>query len=106
LFDGVKMINSVIHDLATVNGADLKILKKLYNDFVFDILGFKSEALSGGSDKEEVLNSVVDLLLNLRIDAKKNRDWATSDKIRNNLTELGFEIKDTKEGFTWELKNR
>jgi len=39
----------------------------------------------------------------MRLDAKKNKDWATSDKIRNELTELGFEIKDTKDGFEWKL---
>jgi cysteinyl-tRNA synthetase len=47
---------------------------------------------------------VVDLLLNLRIEAKNNKDWVTSDKIRNSLTEMGFEIKDTKDGFEWEIK--
>ena len=104
LFDGVKMINSVNDRKATVNDADLEILKKLYHDFVFDILGFKVETLPGDSANREVLGSVVDLLLNLRIEAKKNKDWATSDKIRNSLTELGFEVKDTKEGFEWELK--
>ncbi len=104
LFDGVKIINSVNDGKASLNLTDLGILKKLYSDFVFDILGFKSETASGGAEKEEALNHVVDLLLNLRIEAKKNKDWATSDKIRNSLAELGFEIKDTKEGFTWELK--
>jgi cysteinyl-tRNA synthetase len=104
LFDGVKMINSINDGKATINGADLEILKKLYNDFVFDILGFKSEASTGESSNSEVLGNVVDLLLNLRIEAKKNKDWATSDKIRNSLTELGFEIKDTKDGFEWALK--
>ena len=102
LFDGVKMINSVNDGKATVNSADLELLKKLYQDFVFDILGLKSE--SGGSESQEVLGNVVDLLLNLRIEAKKNKDWVLSDKIRNSLSELGFEIKDTKEGFEWELK--
>ena len=57
-----------------------------------------------GFDESFMYDRVVDLLLNFRIEAKKNKDWATSDKIRNSLTELGFEIKDTKEGFTWELK--
>lgn len=104
LFDGVKMINSVNDGNASVNTADLELLKKLYNDFVSDILGFKSENLSGGSANHEVLGEVVELLLNLRIEAKKNKDWATSDKIRNSLTEMGFEIKDTKEGFEWAFK--
>jgi len=104
LFDGVKMINSINDGKSSVTSSDLEILRKLYNDFVFDILGFKSEVLSVESGNQEVLSNVVDLLLNLRIEAKKNKDWATSDKIRNSLTELGFEIKDTKEGFEWELK--
>jgi cysteinyl-tRNA synthetase len=46
----------------------------------------------------------VNLLLNLRVEAKANKDWVTSDKIRNELTTLGFEIKDKKDGFEWELK--
>ena len=104
LFDGVKMINSVNDGNASVNGSDLELLKKLYNDFVFDILGFRSEMMVKESESKEVLGEVVDLLLNLRIEAKKNKDWGTSDKIRNSLTELGFEIKDTKEGFEWVLK--
>ena len=45
----------------------------------------------------------VDLLLDLRLQAKQNKDWATSDKIRNELTDLGFSIKDTKDGFEWSL---
>ena len=104
LFDGVKMINSINDGNATVNSSDLEILKKLYKDFVFDILGFKSETVSSNSDGPQVLDGVVDLLLNLRVEAKIKKDWATSDKIRNNLTQLGIEIKDTKEGFEWTFK--
>ncbi|HNW49877.1 MAG TPA: cysteine--tRNA ligase, partial [Prolixibacteraceae bacterium] len=73
-----------------------------FNDFVFDILGLKSENASSGNS--EVLSDVVNLLLNLRMEAKANKDWATSDKIRNELSALGFEIKDKKDGFEWELK--
>ncbi len=104
LFDGVKMINSVSDGKASVNTADLERLKTIYSDFVVGILGLRPEILTGGSADNELLGNVVDLLLNLRIEAKKNKDWATCDKIRNNLTELGFEIKDTKEGFGWTLK--
>ena len=104
LFDGVKMINSVNDGKVSVNSADLELLKKLYTDFVSDILGFSAETSTSDSGEKEILSNVVDLLLNLRIEAKKNKDWATSDKIRNSLIQLGFEIKDTKEGFTWELK--
>ena len=104
LFDGVKMINSINDGKASVNSSDLEFLKKLYADFTFDILGLKSEAVIEDSGNESVLGGVVDLLLNLRVEAKKHKDWATSDKIRNSLIELGFEIKDNKEGFSWELK--
>lgn len=103
LFDGVRMINSINDGKETITGADLSELKKLYNDFVFDILGLqKSNTAATGNN--EVLADVVELLLNLRMEAKAKKDWATSDKIRNELTALGFEIKDTKDGFEWEMK--
>ena len=79
-------------------------MRKLYHDFTFEILGFRSESVASGDSDSAVLGEVVDFLLDFRIEAKRNKDWATSDKIRNKLTELGFEIKDTKEGFSWELK--
>jgi cysteinyl-tRNA synthetase len=104
LFDGVKMINSVNDGKASIDMAGLGILKRLYDGFVFDILGFQQETIPSGQANHEVLNDVVDLLLKLRIEAKNNKDWATSDKIRDSLTELGFEIKDTKEGFEWVFK--
>jgi cysteinyl-tRNA synthetase len=104
LFDGVKMINSVKDGKETINSTDQQLLKKLYTDYVFDILGLQPNISGGGIENGEVLGNVVHLLLNLRVEAKKNKDWATSDKIRNSLTELGFVVKDTKDGFEWELK--
>jgi cysteinyl-tRNA synthetase len=56
------------------------------------------------SGTSEVLSEVVDLLMKLRAEAKANKDWKTSDKIRNELAIIGFDIKDGKEGVTWELK--
>ncbi|MFA9392299.1 MAG: cysteine--tRNA ligase [Prolixibacteraceae bacterium] len=103
LFDGVRMINSINDGKAHISATDLTALTKLFNDFVFDILGLQKEAIAV-EENTEVLNEVVDLLLNLRIEAKANKDWATSDKIRKELTAMGFEIKDTKDGFEWELK--
>ncbi|MEI6140651.1 MAG: cysteine--tRNA ligase [Mariniphaga sp.] len=104
LFDGVKMINSVNDGKASLNSTDQTLLKKLYSDYVFDILGLQPDISGGSTENSEVMGFVVDLLLNLRIEAKKNKDWATSDKIRNRLAELGFVVKDTKDGFEWELK--
>ena len=69
---------------------------------MFDILGLKEEKGSSGG-REEAFGKVVDMLLEQRLVAKANKDWATSDKIRDELAALGFEIKDGKEGSTWKL---
>ena len=103
LFEGAKMINNIISGSNKINTEDLQVLKDTFSLFMFDILGLKNEA--GSSDnREEAYGKVVDMLLEQRMQAKANKDWATADKIRNELTALGFEIKDTKEGFEWKLK--
>jgi cysteinyl-tRNA synthetase len=102
LFEAVRVINSLIDGREKITGEALALLKKFMSEFVYDILGLASEQTSQGNN--EVLSDVVNLLLNLRMEAKANKDWATSDKIRNELTNLGFIIKDKKEGFEWEIK--
>jgi len=103
LFEGVKIINSVADGKSTITADDREALKSLFNAFVFDIFGLKADNQSD-SGNSEVLNEVVDLLMKLRTEAKSNKDWATSDKIRNELATIGFDIKDGKEGVSWELK--
>ena len=101
LFDALKAINLVYDGKETVSTTDLTELKEVFHLFVEDILGLIVEnGTAGGS---EAYKKAIDLLLNMRLDAKRNKDWATSDKIRNELTALGFEIKDTKEGFEWKI---
>jgi cysteinyl-tRNA synthetase len=103
LFDGVKAINSLNDGSLTISAENLEELKQLYHDFVFDILGLMpTQNSESGSD--EVLDDVVNLLLNLRLEAKNNKDWDTADKIRNQLNTIGITIKDTKEGADWEFK--
>jgi len=103
LFEGVKLINSVADGKSSITSADRDALNGLFHAFVFDIFGFKAEnQLESGTS--EVLSEVVDLLMKLRAEAKTNKDWATSDKIRNELAAIGFDIKDGKEGVSWELK--
>ena len=63
----------------------------------------KSEAEGGNAKREEAFGHAIDLLLSLRAKAKAEKDWATSDKIRDDLAAFGFEVKDTKEGATWKL---
>ena len=83
-------------------GDVLAALTEVFHTFAFDILGLKEET-GGGSGREEAFGKVVDMLLEQRMIAKANKDWATSDKISDNLAALGFEVKDTKDGFTWKL---
>ncbi|PKQ63006.1 cysteine--tRNA ligase [Labilibaculum manganireducens] len=101
LFDGVKMINSLAVGKETITASDLSVLKDLYHNLVFDVLGLKDEGETGGNN--EILDKVVRLLLSTRDEAKKNKDWATADKIRDELTNLGIVVKDTKNGYEWEI---
>ena len=102
LFDATRAINSVKDGKATLSEEDLKELQEVFHLFLFDILGMKDEASASGSNYE-TFSKAVDLLLSIRQQAKANKDWATSDKIRNELTAMGFEIKDTKDGAEWKL---
>ena len=103
LFDAARIINQTVDKKATLSAADLAELKEVFALFLFDILGIKAEQGGNNSGREEAFGKVVDMLLEQRAIAKANKDWATSDKIRNELAALGFEIKDTKDGCTWKL---
>lgn len=103
LFDGVKMINSVKAGTEKISKADLAELKLFYHSMVLDILGLKPEQ-TADSGESELLKGTVELLIKLRNEAKANKDWTTSDKIRNELNTLGIEIKDTKDGVEWKIK--
>jgi cysteinyl-tRNA synthetase len=103
LFDAVKSINLVHDGKASINSSDLDELKSVFKLFLNDILGLEPESNASASQEIESYKGAVDLLLNLRMEAKKNKDWGTSDIIRNELIKLGFDIKDTKEGFEWKI---
>jgi cysteinyl-tRNA synthetase len=101
LFDGVRIINSVYDKKETITAADLELLKKTFNEFVFDILGLKDE---GSSGKNELLDELMNTVLEIRNEARANKDFATSDKIRDELKNIGIIIKDTKNGVEWSIK--
>ncbi len=108
LFDSAKAINTVHDGKATISEADLKELKEVWKTYAIDILGLRLEeegsSLQGGDGgRLQAFHSAIDLLLNIRLQAKQNKDWATSDQIRDELTALGFQIKDTKDGFEWSI---
>jgi cysteinyl-tRNA synthetase len=102
LFDAIRIINSANDKKTSLTQADIDLLNKIYKHFVFDVLGLLEEA---SSSSNETLSNVVELLLNERIIAKQRKDFEASDRIRNKLTEMGIEIKDTKDGFEWKIKN-
>ncbi|MDR0546197.1 MAG: cysteine--tRNA ligase [Dysgonamonadaceae bacterium] len=103
LAEASKIINSSLNGLIQLTEKDIEKLNGFFNLFLFELLGIKKEMVEGKDNFYPKLAEVVDLLMNMRQNAKLNKDWATSDKIRNELAELGFEIKDTKEGFEWRL---
>lgn len=100
-FEVAKLINMVFDGNGTLSAEDIDTLKSLFKLYLEDILGLRLE--TSGDSHNEAYKGAVDLLLEIRKQAKTNKDWATSDKIRNELTALGFNVKDTKEGYEWSL---
>jgi cysteinyl-tRNA synthetase len=100
LFEGVKYINSANEGIEKLNSADIEALKSLFNAFVTDILGLKDD--SSEKSDEKFTGELVNMILDMRQDAKNRKDWSASDKIREDLTRLGIIIKDRKDGVDWE----
>lgn len=103
LFEACHVINSLIGHKATINNDDLSELAGVMRLFTFDLLGLKSEKGDNNEAREQAYGEVVDMVLSLRAKAKADKDWATSDQIRDSLANAGFEVKDTKDGATWKL---
>ncbi len=103
LFEGVKIVNALAAGNSTITADDLALLSALMKKYSFDILGMKAEVANESEGENEAFEKAVDLLLDLRNSAKANKDWATADKIRDELKALGFEVMDTKDGFEWKL---
>lgn len=103
LFEAVKIINTVLAGGATLSAEDSAHLKETFRIFLFDIMGIREE-VGVSEEGNEAYHKAVDLLLDVRKEAKARKDWTTSDYIRDRLSEIGFEIKDTKEGVEWKLK--
>ncbi len=100
MYDGVKAINSIRDGKMNIDVDNLELLKKLYHDFVFEILGLSNE-LAAEAGNDTALDTLMSMIIDIRKDARANKDWTTSDKIRNSLKEAGIQIKDTKDGAEW-----
>lgn len=102
LMEAVRIINSIKDGKDTISKNDLEKLTSLYNSFVTNILGLIDESTAG--DKSDVIEGLLSLVNSMRQKAKAAKDFETSDRIRNELNNLGIEIKDTKDGFEWKMK--
>ena len=96
LFEASRIINSVYDSKLKIDDLNLELLKKLMNNFILDVLGLKNEQAANDD-----LPKVLDMIVELRNGAKINKDYATSDKIRIGLQQIGFQLKDGKDGTTW-----
>lgn len=97
LFEAVRRINLVNDGKDTLSAADRDLLRAELNAFVLDVLGLQV----GVANSDSKLAPVMDLVLELRQQARANKDWTTSDKIRDGLAAAGIVVKDSKEGTTW-----
>ncbi|MDM1522578.1 cysteine--tRNA ligase [Empedobacter sp. 225-1] len=98
LFDAVKMINSIKDSFENITAEDLERLKAIMNGFVHDVLGLDTETVNESSDK---LDGVVKMLIEMRNQARVDKNWALSDQIRDQLSDLGIQLKDGAEGTTY-----
>ncbi|AOW19958.1 cysteine--tRNA ligase [Urechidicola croceus] len=101
LFEGVKFVNLIKEGKETISAADLEDFIATINAFVFDVLGLERTVSSKEIGGEDKLSGVVEMLIQMRKNARDNKDWALSDKIRDELLALGIQLKDGKEGTTF-----
>ncbi len=103
LFEGVKQINLIKEGKASITESDKKLLQSSMEAFVFDILGLQGQQQES-NDQGNTLDGVMELLIDIRNAARANKDFETSDKIRDELTNLGIQLKDGKDGTTFNIK--
>ena len=103
LFEACRLINTLIDHKAQISAEHLEQLAATMRLFASQLLGLNAENGNNNDAREEAFGHVVDMVLDLRAKAKADKDWGTSDRIRDELASAGFEVKDTKDGATWKL---
>ena len=98
LFEAAKIINTAADGKMKLSQADIDELKWVFDTFLFGILGMKDES---SSDNTALIDGLMHIILDIRATAKANKDWPTSDKIRDALNALGVTVKDGKDGATY-----
>lgn len=101
LFEMAKVINTVNDKKATLTQDDIDSMKAVFDTFVFGVMGLKDES---SVDNSALIDGLMGMVLEMRATAKANKDWATSDKIRDALSALGVTVKDGKDGAVWEIR--
>jgi cysteinyl-tRNA synthetase len=104
----VAKINSLANgrlDMSSIKASTLERMQTVFNELLFDVFGLLDEqsgaASTGTSNQGQLLEAAMQVVLELRQEARTNKDWATSDLIRDRLQEAGIQIKDSKEGASW-----
>lgn len=103
LFDAARQINSVNDQKDTLSESDLQMLKKTFNTFLVEIMGLSSDTREG-SRMQTLVQGLMDLILDMRQQARQQKNWEASDRIRKQLDQLNIAVKDAKEGASWEIK--
>lgn len=101
LFDALKFINQVKDGKESIDQETIDKLTNIYNTWMFDILGLKAQE---EEDNAGTIDKVMQALINIRNEARRNKDFATSDRIRDELAEAGIILKDSKEGTEWKVE--
>ena len=101
LFEGIRFVNVLNDKRETITSADLQTLKSTLETFVFDVLGIKNEKIA--NNNIEKLEGVVNLMIQMRNEARANKDFAMSDQIRDQLLAIGIQLKDGKDGTSFSL---
>ena len=101
LFDALKIINSANDKKTKLTQDDIDLLKTIYQNFVFDVLGLKNEKTD--TKTSEALSKVMELIIDIRAKVKADKNFELSDNIRDKLIDAGIQIKDTKEGTAWKI---
>ncbi len=104
LFDWVRIVNQAAEGQQSFTESDLQALRATVSKYVFDILGLRDEKTASAAGGRDMLSPLVEMLLDMRMEAKAAKNWAASDKIRDRLTEIGIRVKDRKDGYDWEIE--
>lgn len=103
LFDAVKMIHSINDGNATITASDLADLQETMNAFFFDVLGLQDTKEEGSASLNKGMDGAMKLIIDLRATARANKDWSTSDKIRDELAAAGISLKDGADGTSYSV---